>query len=152
MENKRRKRRPDAKRTTLPLGVEDYDVLKGVAEANGWTVAEATRRAVHALLAVDAHIDSMAAGAAGEHGDLLQRIWREVDPALLVRPRNLTAVATDQGAGISVDGELLFLEREGRLTAHRRDDDSDVLYDVAPTGQLVEFQRSAALVPAPQLS
>ena len=147
-----RKRQPGAKRTTLPLGVEDHELLKQVAEANGWTVAEATRRAVHALFTVDKYIDSMAAGAGAEHGALLQRIWREVDPALLVRPRNLASGHTDQGAAISVDGDLLFLECEGKLTAQRRDRDTDVLYDVAPTGQLVEVQRSEALVPAPQLS
>ena len=74
------KRPPDATRSTLPLGVEDYDLLKEVSAKNGWTLTEATWRAVHALFALDAHIDSMADGDGGEHGRLLRRVWREVDP------------------------------------------------------------------------
>ena len=150
----KRKRQPGAKRTTLPLGVDDYDVLKDVAEANGWTVAEATRRAVHALVGLNTHVKSMAEideQAGGTHGPLLRRVWREVDPGLLARPMPMHKAETNLGNAIIVDDALTFLEQDDVLVAQLQTEAGVEMYEVTREGKLAKPLTEVPL-PAPQLS
>jgi hypothetical protein len=123
-------------RTSLMLDRDDYKLLDEVRRANGWSVGEATRRAIHALFALDAHLESRAKQQKGQLRNLIQRVRREVDPALLVHAKPMGKVQTSSGEwGVRVD-DLTFLEEDDRLFARREVDDRVEVFEVVD-GRLV---------------
>lgn len=135
-------------RTTLSLDVEDRKLLAEVADANGWSVGEATRRAIHALFAFDAYLKAMAENEGGPIGEVLERVRSEVDPALIVHPKPIRRVELDEGAGIRVGDDLAFFERDGRLLAQRETDGHTEQYEVGGDGRLVLTYSTLAKVAA----
>jgi hypothetical protein len=127
------KKKP-TERTSLMLSKDDYKLLDEVREANGWSVGEATSRAVHALFAYDKYLEGRAGQANVRR--VLQRVRRDVDPALLIQPKPMSEVATDTGdCGIRV-GDLTFFEEDDRLFARREIGGQVEVYEVID-GRLV---------------
>src|SRR5215212_9697235 len=85
-------------RTSLMLDREDYKLLDEVRRANGWSVGEATRRAIHALFALDAYLGAMAEEHRGQLGDVIGRVRGEVDPGLVVHPKPMAKREMDDGS------------------------------------------------------
>jgi hypothetical protein len=101
------------------LNREDYDLLDEVRKANGWSVGDATRRAIHALSALDDHMKAIAEQQEGQIARVLQRLRRDVDPALLLRTKPMSRIETEDGnLGIRID-DLQFFEEDDRLFARR---------------------------------
>jgi hypothetical protein len=111
---------------------DDYKLLNDLRRANGWSVGEATRRAIHALFALDAHLRGRADHPKNEAQvrDVLERLRRDVDPAVLVQPKPMAKVATEGGKwGVRVD-DLMFFEEDDRLFARREVGDQVQVYEV----------------------
>jgi hypothetical protein len=112
------------------LDREDYDLLDEVRKANGWAVGDATRRAIHALFALDQHLKGIAEQQEGQVRQVLQRLRRDVDPALLLRAKPMSKIEMDDGSwGIRVD-DLIFFEEDDRLFARREAGDRVEVYEV----------------------
>lgn len=127
---------PHGKRTSLALSHDDRRILNEVRTANGWTVSDATSRAVHTLFALDAQLKGRAKQQKGRVRQVIERIAREVDPALLVAPKPLSKVETDAGMwGVRVD-DLLYFEEDDRLLARRDHSGRIEVYEVLD-GRLV---------------
>jgi hypothetical protein len=110
---------PARDRTTLMLSRDDYALLEKIRKENGWSVGEATRRAIHALFALDQHLAARAQQQKGEVRRMLERIRRDVNSGFLVRAAPMTKVDFDEGSvGIRVD-DLIFAEQDDRLFARR---------------------------------
>jgi hypothetical protein len=126
-----------AERTTITLARDDYNVLDEVRKANGWSVAEAAQRAIHALASFDAQLAAQAAKQKGTFAELIRRVRREVNPALLLQPRPMGRKRLTGGLTGVRFGELTFLEEDGRLFARlERSGHADV-YEVGPDGRLI---------------
>jgi hypothetical protein len=111
---------------------EDYELLKEVWEANGWSVGEAARRAIHALFAYDAHLKGRADNNKlnDKAREVLRRVRRDVDPALLAYPKPMAKVETESGDwGIRVDDLVYFVE-DDRLFARREAGGQVEVYEV----------------------
>jgi hypothetical protein len=136
-----------AEKTTLMIDQEDRKLLAEVADANDWSTAEATRRAVHALFSLNAHVRAMAEHRGGETGRVLEMLIRDVDPALLLHPKPMTAIESEDGAeGIRIDN-IVFFARDGQLLAQREVGGQDELYEVHD-GRLVLVHPTPASVAA----
>lgn len=124
-------------RTSLMLSREDYKLLNEVREANDWSVAEATRHAVHALFALDAHLAGRAEQQDRDVQRMVNRVRRDVDSALLVQAKPMAKVTTESGeCGVRV-GDLTFLEEDDRLFARREIGGQVEVYEVNDEGRLV---------------
>jgi hypothetical protein len=110
---------------------DDYKLLKEVWKANGWSVGEATRRAIHALFAYDAHLKGRADNPKlkGDAREVLERVRRDVDPGLLAVPKPMRQVETDAGWAIGAD-DLTFFVEEDRLFARRDIGEQVEVYEV----------------------
>jgi hypothetical protein len=105
---------------TLMTDHDDSDLLNEIRKANGWSMGEATRRAIHALFALDQHLGARAEQQEeGAVQRLLERLRRDVNSGFLVRAAPMAKVDFDEGRiGIRVD-DLIFAEDDGRLFARR---------------------------------
>jgi hypothetical protein len=135
-------------RTSLMLSRDDFELLHEVRRANGWSVREATRRAVHALFALDAYLQGRAEQQDGQRRNVLERIRRDVDPGLLLEAKPMKPATTaGGGVGVQVGDNLAFFVEDDRLLARREINGQIEVYEVLdgrlvlvyPTGPAIEL-------------
>jgi hypothetical protein len=120
---------------TLPVSDNDYDLLNEVRVANGWSAGEAAHRAIHAIWALDQHLKAVEDRHAGDAGQLIARLRRELNPPFLVSSKPMRKIESydDRPIRIRID-DFMFHEVDGALLSTRirdlGDEDRLGIYEV----------------------